>query len=295
DATSRRVSEQYEHAPYPSWTSLSKTGGALRLDELSGIIGANSERFQATPFNVLVAGCGTGQHAAQLSIAYGSRARITGVDLSRSSLAYGERTCRQLGLERIEFVHGDLLDIGALEQSFDIVECVGVLHHMADPFAGWRELVKVLRPGGLMFIGVYSAIARQEIAALRAQPDYPGPDCSDDEARAYRAALLGRVSPEPGSGLIGSYNFYTLSDFRDLVLHACEHRMSLDQISAFMDESGLTFRGFNLNDDVQQRFSAAFPDSSKPGTLTEWTAFEADNPRTFDGMYCFWCQKPGAA
>ena len=70
------------------------------------------------------------------------------VDLSLSSLGYAQRKAREMGLSGIEFAQADLLELGATGRSFDVVECSGVLHHMADPFAGWRMLLSLLRPGG---------------------------------------------------------------------------------------------------------------------------------------------------
>ena len=58
--------------------------------------------------------------------------------------------------------------LGALGRTFDLIESNGVLHHMADPWAGWRVLLSLLRPGGFMRIGLYSEIARWGVVAARA-------------------------------------------------------------------------------------------------------------------------------
>ena len=50
---------------------------------------------------------------------------------------------------------------------------------MADPLQGWSALTERLRPDGLMFLGLYSAVSRRNLAALRSDPDYPGPGCTD--------------------------------------------------------------------------------------------------------------------
>ena len=60
-------------------------------------------------------------------------------------------------------MQGDILKLNQLERQFDIIESVGVLHHMDDPSAGWKVLVDRLRSGGLMKVGLYSDIARQHI------------------------------------------------------------------------------------------------------------------------------------
>src|SRR4030095_9892868 len=43
----------------------------------------------------------------------------------------------------------------------------GVLHHLDDPFAGWRVLLELLRPGGFMYLGLYSALGRTHIVNVR--------------------------------------------------------------------------------------------------------------------------------
>jgi SAM-dependent methyltransferase len=294
DETSKRVAGQYEKSPYPRWSSLNTQAPPVRLDEIGRVFGTEiSERLRAGPFDVLVAGSGTGHHAAQIAVAYGHNARILGVDLSRASLAYAQRMAAHYGLANLTFAQADLLDAKAIGQTFDVVECIGVLHHMADPFAGWRSVLGLLKPGGLMFVGLYSAEARKALAELRRSADYPGPGCSDDAARAYRATLFGRDMEDGSTPLHLSQDFYTLSDFRDLVLHESEIQLTLEEISRFLNAEDLEFRGFNLDPQTLNRFSRVFPDDALPGTLANWTTFERANPRTFEGMYNFWCRKRG--
>lgn len=90
---------------------------------------------------------------------------------------------------------------------------------MADPFAGWRVLAKCLAPGGLMLIGLYSATSRRNLVALRGDPAYPGAGCDDAALRIFRQELLDRPDHSPGGTLKLSRDFYTTSNFRDLVLH----------------------------------------------------------------------------
>jgi 2-polyprenyl-3-methyl-5-hydroxy-6-metoxy-1,4-benzoquinol methylase len=51
-----------------------------------------------------------------------------------------------LGLENIEFAQADILELGSLGRSFDIIESVGVLHHLHDPLEGWRVLLALRGP-----------------------------------------------------------------------------------------------------------------------------------------------------
>jgi SAM-dependent methyltransferase len=290
DATSRRVAHQYETSPYPRWQDLHVSeAGALRRT-LERFFPPPRLAFMDQPFDVLIAGAGTGLHAVQTALAYGPKARVLAIDLSAPSLAYAKRMARHFGAETVEFLAADIRDLDGLQREFDIVECVGVLHHMADPWAGWRSLLSRLRPDGLMYIGLYSAVSRRNLAALRSDPHHPGPGCDDPAARAYRARLLDLADGEAGAELQQSPDFYNLNEFRDLVLHESEQHVMIAEIEDFLAKHNLTFRGFTLQSEVVEdalpRMGATWP-----GPLTDWARHEADYPRTFDGMYKFWCER----
>ncbi len=291
DKISLTVAGQYEKSPYPRWTSLhvARPGGLRHF--LSHLIGEDKLTFMDAPFDVLIAGCGTGQQAALSASGYGGMAQLMAIDISLPSLAYAKRMCGKYRIENVEFAQADIQNAAHLKKQFDIVECIGVLHHMASPFAGWQTLLDQLKPGGLMYIGLYSAISRANIAALRADPVNPKPGCSDDDARAYRTQLMSRDEHEPGSELRGSDDFYSLSEFRDLVLHESEQQMTLEQIETFLNENGLVFRGFTLDPHRSEDFAKRYPDDALPGSLSNWSDFEQDETGLFDGMYLFWCEK----
>ena len=87
---------QYEENPYPRWI----TNPLRRAADLA--------REKASPerqaeLDILIAGCGTGSHAIQIAQVY-PNARLLGIDVSLSSLAYARRKTRELGL-RISSMH----------------------------------------------------------------------------------------------------------------------------------------------------------------------------------------------
>jgi hypothetical protein len=63
------------------------------------------------------------------------------------------------------------------------------------------------------------------------------------------------------------------------------------QIEKFLIANRLTFIGFTLDPAIQQHYQARFPHDPAMIDLDGWSAFEADNPDTFAGMYQFWVQK----
>jgi SAM-dependent methyltransferase/tetratricopeptide (TPR) repeat protein len=287
DHTSLRMGQRYHDHPYPRWRNVTvhaKGSGRRRLERF---VSPERLTFFDASFKVLIAGAGTGRQAIVAALRYGSNAEVLAIDLSRRSLAYGLRKAAKYDVPNLHFAQGDLLALGEETGPFHIIESIGVLHHLADPLAGLRALAKKLRPGGLMLVGLYSDIARRNIARLRDDPAYPGAQADDDAARRYR----GRLVSGGDELLLRSHDFYTLCEFRDLVLHDQETPSTLLQIEKYLREAGLIFRGFLLPATVEAKFTAAFQDDSWPGTLANWHLFEEQNPRTFDSMYQFWCEK----
>jgi SAM-dependent methyltransferase len=243
---------------------------------------------------VLIAGCGTGQHAVTTAANF-LNAKVLAVDLSLASLSYAVRQSRALGFSTIEFAQADIMELGRLDRRFDLIESAGVLHHLGDPLAGWRVLTDLLRPGGFMKIALYSELAREPIVAARALIAEKGYNGTVEDIRRCRAEI--RAMAEDGdevmAELAGLLDFYGLSNCRDLIFHVQEHRFTLPQIDEALRSLGLEFLRFELGDaDAIKRFQSANPEPGALSSFQKWHAFEVENPRTFARMYQFWCRKP---
>ena len=293
DAISRLVQNQYEENPYPRWVRMPP------VEKANTIAKYLRRKFPLAVFqrgsggeiaDFLSAGCGTGQLA--LDIAQGVTARVLAIDLSLASLGYARRKARELGLTGIEFAQADVLELGAIGRSFDVVECSGVLHHMADPFAGWRVLLSLLRPGGFMLVGLYSEAARRGIVEARRFIAERGYGTSADDIRRCRQDLLDLDRNRELGTAFG--DFFGVSSCRDLLFHVQEQQMRLPAIAAFLRDNGLTFLGFEIDDATLQAYRRRFPDDPAATNLHHWEAFENDKPDTFARMYVFWVQKNGA-
>jgi SAM-dependent methyltransferase len=295
DETSCKVARFYEESLYPRWASVIVQRDHLAV--LANFLGRDRSTFLRQPFEALIAGCGTGQQAVQAALHYGESARILAVDLSAPSLGYASRMADAFGVRNVEFARADLAQMTnfgpEFVSRFQVVEAVGVLHHMADPFAAWSGLLKCLAPGGFMRLGLYSAIARRNLATLRSELIYPGPGCDDAALRAFRYALLTRQD-EQARDARKFMDFWDTGSFRDMLLHVNEHNLSLGEIGRFLKEERLVFRGFQLAKESQANFWRRFPLETWPGRLESWATFEEENPFLFDNMYLFWCEKPAA-
>jgi 2-polyprenyl-3-methyl-5-hydroxy-6-metoxy-1,4-benzoquinol methylase/Tfp pilus assembly protein PilF len=292
DAISRAVQTQYEENPYPRWISLPKIAPRpLAMLVKSLFPHTLIPAFLQQPLTVLVAGCGTGKHAIDIAQTY-QNVNVLAVDLSRSSLAYAGRMTQELGINTITFQQGDILELGALSQVFPVIECVGVLHHLADPLAGWQVLVDRLEPLGLMRIALYNERARQSVKAARTFVASHGFDRTADDIRQARQAILKLDAETEVSHVTRSPDFYSLSGCRDLIFHVQEHNYTLLQIGEMLDRLGLQLIGLEpIAPDLTRLYQAQFPQDPTMTNLVLLDQFEANHPFAFSAMYRFWCQK----
>ncbi|MCV6614731.1 MAG: methyltransferase domain-containing protein [Cellvibrionaceae bacterium] len=291
DSISCKVKAQYEENPYPRWLALPYQSPSVYQDALDTALPEHgfSLRPGQKTIEVLVAGCGTGKHALQCA-RYFRNTRVTAIDISHSSLAYAKSMADHYELHNIEFIQADILELEQLNQQFDIIECSGVLHHMHSPLQGARVLKSLLRPGGLMKIGLYSERARAEVVQCRSRIREQGLSTSAKDMRELRRQLLSQAEQWPS--IMASPDFYNLSGCRDLLFHAQEHRFTPLQLRDFCDDLGVDFLGFvRVQNAHLQAYRNTYPLDTQCNNLDYWEAFESRNPSTFGTMYQFYVRK----
>ena len=291
DEVSSKVRDQYEVSPYPRWVSLglplqpapiSKVIEEIKLKLFHGKI----KEVEAP--NILIAGCGTGQHSTGTAARF-RNSNVLAIDLSLSSLSYAKRKTEELGIQNIDYMQADILDLGKLGRQFDIVESSGVLHHMYDPLAGWRVLTDCLKPGGLMKIGLYSEMARQNIVKMRQEISEAGIGSSDAAMKSFRTTVM-TSDQSHHKKILNFSDFFSLSELKDLLFHVQEHRFTIPQIQDSLSALGLKFCGFE-GDEIVSQFKLTNTGANDPYDLDRWHTYEEANPEVFMGMYQFWCQK----
>jgi SAM-dependent methyltransferase len=214
--------------------------------------------------------------------------RLLAIDLSLASLAYAMRKTRAAGMHNIDYAQADILQLGSLGRSFDVIDAGGVLHHLADPMQGWRVLLSLLRPGGVMRLGFYSALGRRDVIAARKHIVAAGFRPTADDIRRCRQHLL----TTPHRAVSRYYDFYSTSECRDLLFHVQEHTLGIPDLQSFIAENALQFVGFETAPQVHGLYRERFPADIAMTDLGHWHAFETAHPDTFAGMYQFWVQKP---
>jgi len=280
---SRAVRQQYEESPYPRWVKPGPPGEPIVL----------AVRSPEQHLDVLIAGCGTGLSAVEFA-RQTPRARVLAVDLSVASLAYAKRMALSYGLATIECAQADITKLATIGRSFDYIDASGVLHHLADPWEGWRVLLSLLRPAGVMQVGLYSHSARASVVAARALIAERGYGPTVEDIRRCREDVMAAENGSLLRSVIQWNDFFAANECRDLLFHVQEHRATLAEIKAFIAANGLEFTGFMLDAPAFQRFATRFPQPAARTDLDCWRVFEAEAPDTFAGMYQFGVRKPSS-
>ena len=199
---------------------------------------------------ILDAGCGTGVGTEYL-VHLNPQATVVGLDLSAGALAVAAERCQKSGAKRVTFHHLSLFDVDQIPGEFELINCVGVLHHTPDPISGIQALAKKLAPGGLLHIFVYGELGRWEInlvqqAIALLQGDRRG-DYKDGVAvgRQIFTALPEQNRLRQREQERWSWENQRDECFADMYVHPQEIDYNVETVFELIDASGLEFVGFS--------------------------------------------------
>ena len=283
DSVSMQVMHQYEENPYPRWII---DPHAAVFTEANAQQANGDLQFHG---EILIAGCGTGLHASQVAHQY-PKARILAIDISLPSLAHARRKIHEAGLQNVEFAQADILQLGTIDRSFDRIEAIGVLHHLAKPEDGWRVLLSLMRPRAEIRIGLYSENARRSIVEARALIAERGYRPTVRDIRKCRQEIFRGDDERRWGRITSSVDFYSVSGCRDLLFNVMEHRFTIPQISAFLNSHGLSLISFEAGPQAIELFQRQCPHAVITD-LEQWQAFKSANPLAMRYMYVFSVRK----
>lgn len=289
DTTSQNVRGQYEENPYPRWVVAPAVPPRRPLGAWLAARYPSVNLPSGRPLRLLVAGCGTGQHPLELARCF-SGAEILAIDLSLASLGYAARMTKVLGVTGIDYRQADLLRAGELGGRFDVIESSGVLHHLDDLWAGWRSLLSVLEPGGVMTVSLYTEKGRADVRAARGWIARQGYPATAEGLRQCRQDMRD-LSDRWARNLTSSPDFASLSGCRDLLFHVRESAVTPLQVKSFLEKEGLTLLGVETSAATRRAFLAS-EGENRLIDLAAWDRFERKNPDCFKGMIHLWVSKP---
>ena len=199
------------------------------------------------PLRILDAGCGSGVSSDYL-VHLNPEARVTALDISPKALAVAqERLRRSGGEQRIRFHCTSLLEAPSLGK-FQLINSVGVLHHMADPAAGLAALAMALAEGGILHLFLYADGGRREIHRTQYALRLLGIQ-ADGAGVHFARQLIARL-PEQNSirqRHQQRWELDTVGDaaFADMYLHPQETSYNLERLFRLVAGCGLEFLGFS--------------------------------------------------
>lgn len=156
------------------------------------------ELLQLRPgHRLLDVGCGIGRHVLEMSSSVPGR--FVGIDADQYDLLRAAYWHHLMCLEgkaqgSVQFVRGDGGAMPFADGFFDRVVCTEVLEHVADDRAVLTEIVRVLRPGGMLAISVPDELAERLYWSLSSQyRNHPG-----GHVRIYRRSALAELLRQSG-------------------------------------------------------------------------------------------------
>jgi SAM-dependent methyltransferase len=191
--------------------------------------------------DILVAGCGTFQ-AAKHAICWPD-SRVTGIDISSTSLEHTGELKRKHNLTNLDTQQLPIERVHELRCTFDLIVCTGVLHHLADPSAGLRALRSVLKPDGVIYLMVYAPYGRTGVYMLQEYCRRLGIGTSEQEIRDLSAVLGALPRHHPLTALLSSSKDFAQPDaLADALLNPRDRAYSVPKLLELIEGAGLELR-----------------------------------------------------
>lgn len=249
---SAAVARLYDTYPFPPEPLLDEPppGYNWRWNWLTAYAFCTGCKPSTQQVRILDAGCGTGVGTEYL-VHLNPQAEVVGIDLSAGALAVAQERCQKTGADRATFHHLSLFDAEQLPGEFDLINCVGVLHHTPDPIGGVRALAQKLAPGGILHIFVYAQLGRWEIIltqeAIALLQGQKRGDYTDGVAVGRQ---LFETLPENNRLRQRETQRWSLENqrdgyFADMYVHPQEIDYTIPTLFELIDASGLEFVGFS--------------------------------------------------
>lgn len=251
------VANLYNTYPFPPEPLLDEPppGYNWRWNWIAAYNFCTQQRPRRENIRILDAGCGTGAGTEYL-IYLNPQAEVVGIDISEKALLIAQERCERSGVAsnhqpKISFEQLNVEAAGELSGEFDLINCVGVLHHLPDPIAGIKALASKLAPGGLLHIFVYAELGRWEIQLVQqALALLQGEKRGDYRDGVNLGRQLFSALPENNRLVKREKERWSMENhrdesFADMYVHPQETDYNIHTLFKFIEASGLEFLGFS--------------------------------------------------
>ena len=191
---------------------------------------------------ILVAGCGTTEALTWALSA--PDFEVDAVDISKPSVQIARRLAEQLGVQNLTLTRGDFEDGDGVSGRYQLISCLGVLHHLARPKRALARLARRLAPGGVLSLMVYTHTNRRTIQDAQRVIHHltAGMDAVSKEDCAVQICEAGRH----GGGRLASTFERAMDErstnppsFADTMLNPREVSYSLPELAELLEGCGL--------------------------------------------------------
>jgi SAM-dependent methyltransferase len=158
------VKEFYEKTPFPNYDKLD-TRDSLRQKAETAIFAKMLDEQLPHSGHILEIGCGTGQMTNFLGMGWGRT--VIGADLCMNSLKLAKGFRDRFVINNAHFVQVNLFRPPFEPASFDVVIANGVLHHTSDCRGAFHSITRLVKPGGIIIVGLYNWLGRLPTLWLR--------------------------------------------------------------------------------------------------------------------------------
>jgi len=151
------VKSFYEENPFPNYDDIDSEQTLLEKAR-RGMFARLLDEQIPQGAAVLEVGCGTAQLTNFLGMHYNRR--VFGSDMCLHSLRLAKSFQSRCRIKNAGFVQMNLFRPAFKPESFDLVISNGVLHHTADPYGAFKSISRLVKPNGIIIIGLYNKIGR---------------------------------------------------------------------------------------------------------------------------------------
>jgi SAM-dependent methyltransferase len=214
------------------------TGLGYREGELASIpkeadlglgCGAPVEKLALRPGEtVLDLGSGAGIDVFLAARLVGETGKVYGVDMTPEMLARARSNARKAGYENVEFREGRLEALPLEDASVDAVTSNCVINLVPDKESVFREIFRVLKPGGRLVISDVVLDARL-------------PEAIEKSILAYVGCISGALERETYFGLVRKAGLTGIEILKDVDMLALGANEVPSEASEILDSSGVSF------------------------------------------------------
>lgn len=276
-----KVKEQYTQFTYPKYNASmdvtmpipSQYSNNLFLEQINHYIYAGG-KSDWNNYKVLVAGVGLGNDIISMGylLKKYTNVKLVGIDVSPTAINICKERVAKYDLDNIELIEISLLDLKPeIHGKFDLIICIGVLHHLRDPEYGLNCLTNVLEDNGAISIMVYGKYGRTGIYQMQDLLRKINNNIDDYSIKINNYKNIYKQLPHSNWFKLNEYliNDHRVSDegIVDLLLHCQDRAYTVNELYEWIDNCKLNIVEFSP--DTRYKYKYNIQDVRYPDILIE--------------------------